>query len=198
MARPVTTKHKAQRGKNAETIPKLPRNRATQTIADAKRVDPNTPLTEKQKLFVKFWAQGETVHGAAIKAGYVDGGRSAYIMRHAPHIQRAYEAEKAAYEAANQMTRKRVIDGLLEGIDMARLVSEPGNMIAGWREIGKMCGYYAPVEQKITVDHQNNVVMDRLNRLSDAELLKLIKDDPSTVIDVTPTDVEKPRQIAAG
>ena len=49
-------------------------------------------------------------------------------------------------------------------------------MIAGWREVRKMCGYYEPVKKQIDVNITGNVVMERLNRLSDADLLKLIED----------------------
>lgn len=146
-------------------------------------VDPNRPLTEKMRNFVRFWAMGESILSASYKAGYADGGTYAYRLAKDPAILKMYKAEKRAYEEASQMTRKRVIDGLLEAIDMAKLVSEPGSMIAGWREIGKMCGYYAPVEQKLTIDHTSSVLADRLNKLSDAELLKLIQEEPD-VIDV--------------
>ena len=144
-------------------------------------VDPNRPLTEKMRNFVRFWAMGESILSASYKAGYADGGTYAYRLAKDPAILKMYEAEKRAYEEASQMTRKRVIDGLLEAIDMAKLVSEPGSMIAGWREIGKMCGYYAPVEQKLTIDHTSSVLADRLNKLSDAELLKLIQEEPDVV-----------------
>ena len=47
-------------------------------------------------------------------------------------------------------------------------------MVAAAREVGKMCGYYAPVEHKMKVDVTGNIVVDKLNSMSDAELLKLI------------------------
>ena len=83
------------------------------------------------------------------------------------------------------MTRKRVMEGLLEGVEMAKLMAEPSAMIAGWREIGKMCGYYEPVTKRIDLNVTGNVTMQRLERLSDAELLKLITD---TVTEPTEDD----------
>ena len=44
------------------------------------------------------------------------------------------------------MTRKKVMDMLLESYDMAKLMAEPASMVSAAREIEKMCGYYAPVE----------------------------------------------------
>lgn len=137
-------------------------------------VDPDKPLTDKQRLFVKFWAQGESILSASVKAGYVDGGSVAYQMVYRPNILKAYNAEKEKYERDSGMTRKRVIDGLLESIEIAKTLAEPSSMIAGWREVAKIVGYYAPVEVKSTVTHEGKVQLEKLDRLSDAELMELI------------------------
>ena len=92
------------------------------------------------------------------------------------NVLKLYHEEKAKYEAAGDMTRKKVMDMLLESYDMAKLMAEPASMVSAAREIGKMCGYYAPVESRVKVDVSGNVMLDRLNNLSDAELLKLISD----------------------
>lgn len=138
-------------------------------------VDPNKPLTEKAKLFVKFWAQGESISSAAARAGYGDGATYAYRLVRYPQAIALYNEEKRLYEEASQMTRKKVMDGLLEGIEMAKLISEPASMISGWREVGKMCGYYEPVKVRLTTQ-AGDALLDRMDRLSDAELLKLIQD----------------------
>ena len=83
------------------------------------------------------------------------------------------------------------LDGFKEAIEMARLMAEPANMIAGWREIGKMCGYYAPVETRVKVDVSGNIVLDKMNSLTDAELLKIISQgseyaSPQLLSDETP------------
>jgi phage terminase small subunit len=137
-------------------------------------IDPDKPLTDKQKLFVKFWAEGESIPSASARAGYNDSAAIAYRMVKYPNVLKLYHEIKAKYEEASQMTRQKVMDGLLEGIEMAKLMAEPSTMISGWREVGKMCGYYAPVEHKMKVDVTGNIVVDRLNSLSDAELLKVI------------------------
>ncbi len=146
----------------------------TSTKHGAALVPVDKPLTEKQRNFVKFWAQGETILSASVRAGYSDGGTYAYRMVYMPNVLRLYDQEKKLYEESCQMTRKRVMEGLLEGVEMAKLMAEPSAMIAGWREIGKMCGYYEPVTKRIDLNVTGNVTMQRLERLSDAELLKLI------------------------
>jgi len=146
----------------------------TSTNAGAESVSPTKPLTEKQRLFVKYWAEGEPIPSASKRAGYNDGATIAYRMVKMPNVLALRNKYAAKYEEASQMTRKKVMDGLLEAVEMAKLMSEPATMVSGWREVGKMCGYYAPVEHKIKIDVSGNVVLDRLNSMSDAELLKVI------------------------
>jgi hypothetical protein len=178
VTRPVTKK----RGASVDRTAPVANNRAKYRSAScipvaelATTINPDKPLTEKAKLFVKFWAQGESVQSAAVKAGYGDGASYAYRLVHFPQAIALYNKEKAAYEAAAQMTRKKVMDGLLEGIEMAKLVSEPSTMISGWREIGKLCGYYEPTRQRIDISVNGSVQMQHLNRLNDAELLQIIQ-----------------------
>ena len=150
------------------------RGRSTASAESAAEIDVDKPLTDKQKAFVKFWAQGESITSASVKAGYNDSASIAYRMVRMPNVLALKAQYEAQYQEEAQMTRKRVMDGMLESIDMARLMSEPSSMIAGWREIGKICGFYAPVEHKVKVDVTGNIVLDKLNSMSDAELLKII------------------------
>lgn len=160
---------------------KQPKNRAhrgidTNTQAGARLIDENKPLTDQMKRFVKFWAEGESITTASFRAGYNDNASYCYRLSVMPNVLKAYRAEKVLYEEASQMTRKRVMDGLLEAIDAARMVSEPSAMVAGWREIGKLCGYFEPVKSRVDV-HVHG--MKRMEGLSDAELLKMIKEGVS-------------------
>lgn len=130
-------------------------------------------LTTSQKEFVRFMGQGETVFSASKKADI--NPTYAYALMKRPYVAKLVDAERLRYEEAAQMDRKQVMEGFKEAIEMAKLMSEPANMIAGWREIGKMCGYYAPVETKLKIDVTGNVTMTRLTQMSDAELLELIE-----------------------
>lgn len=163
---------KAGRPKQIEEV----RQRGFQTTKHtAELIDPDKPLSDKQKLFVKLWAQGESIVTATERAGFQNSPTYGYRLVRQPNVLALYHEEKAKYEASVQMTRKKVMDGLLEGVEMAKMAGEPASVIAGWREIGKMCGYYEPVTKKLDITVSGNVVLDRMNRLSDAELLKLIE-----------------------
>lgn len=176
-----------RRGKNATPEAQAARIAAlrarsphTTSVATAAQANPDRPLTAKQKAFVTEWAKGETILSASQRAGYNDGGSLAYRMAQDPAIVKIYEREKAAYEAAVQMTRKQVMEGLLEGIALAKLAAEPSSVIAGWREVGKMCGYYEQRKQ-VDINVHGDVTVRRLEALSDADLLKLVKGEVEDV-----------------
>ena len=184
-ARANTPQSNAIMAKRRDTTPKarapatnegaaVRRYKETSTNALAAMVDVNKELNDKQKMFVKFWAEGESITTASAKAGYNDAATYAYRMTKMPNVLALYQSIKAKYEEAGQMTRQKVMDMLIESYDMAKLMAEPSTMVAAAREVGKMCGYYAPVEHKMKVDVTGNIVVDRLNSMSDAELLKLI------------------------
>lgn len=147
----------------------------TGTNAGAMSVSPDKPLTEKQKLFVEHWAKGDSILAASARAGYADGGTLAYRLVRMPNVLKLKAQYEAKYEAESQMSRKKVMDGLLEAIEMAKLMAEPATMISGWTAVAKMCGYMAPVEHKMKVDVTGSVTMQKLTAMSDAELLELIE-----------------------
>jgi hypothetical protein len=144
--------------------------------------NPDRPLTEKQKRFVEEWAKGETILSASYRAGYADSGQMAYRLAKDPAILKIYEREKALYQEASQMTRKRVMEGILEGIEMAKMVSEPASVINGWKTVGQMCGYFEPVRKKIDISINGNVTVKKLESMGDADLLKLIKGEVEDVV----------------
>lgn len=171
----------ANNGRGLDVVRSRGRDTSNLSAAEmAEVISPDKPLTDKQRKFVELWAQGESITSASVRAGYNDGASIAYRMVKMPNVLKLYHEEKAKYEAAGDMTRKKVMDMLLESYDMAKLMAEPASMVSAAREIGKMCGYYAPVETRVKVDVSGNVMLDRLNNLSDAELLKLISDGSAT------------------
>ena len=160
---------KASRGATARKY------QETTTMAGAASVSPDKPLTNQQRLFAKYWAEGESVQTAMARAGYsVTQYSYGYRMQKMPNVRALYMSEKALYEEASQMSRKKVMDMLLEAYDVAKTVSEPSSMVSAAREIGKMCGYFT-VQHKVEVSVSGNVLIDRMNRLSDEELLRLIE-----------------------
>lgn len=151
----------------------------------AEVIDPDKPLTEKQRLFVQYWAEGESISAASRRAGYNDGAAIAYRMVKMPNILKLKAEISAKYEEAAQISRKTVMDMHLEAFEMAKLMAEPATMVSAARELGKMAGYYAPVEHKVKIDVTGNIIVDKLNSMSDAELLKIISGStPALISDI--------------
>ena len=144
--------------------------------------NPDVPLTAQQQLFVKHLVLDKMPQTVALRmAGYAPNPSTGSALMKNPKIQRAIAAEREAYAKASGMTKRKVIDGFSEAIDLARIKGDAIAMIAGWREIGKMCGFYEPTKTKVEVSVQGQVLVQRLNALSDEELLKLAEGDPSVL-----------------
>lgn len=143
--------------------------------------NPNGPLTAQQKTFVEnIVRHGMGSYLAAKAAGYEDPNNCGRMMRNAK-IREAIRKEREAYAKASEMTKKKVIDGFIEAIDLARIKGEPIAMIAGWREVGKMCGFYEPKKIDLQVSVQGQVLLQRLNSMSDQELLAMAEGDPAVL-----------------
>lgn len=187
--RSTTSRSKPRSAKDTSkgvTAARAGKNTSSNAVAALVSVD--KPVTDQQRLFVKFWAQGESPLSASHKAGYADGGTFAYRMINMPNILALYQEEKAAYERDSGMNRKRVIDGFLEAIEMSKTMAEPSTMVAGWREIAKMCGYYEPVQVKHTVTHEGKILLDRMESLSDDELFEVIQRQAKAIGEGNGTD----------
>lgn len=146
----------------------------TSTMAAAALVPVDKPLTEMQKLFVKFWAEGDSIPNAMQRAGYNEQPSYGYRMAKMPNILAEYDRIKAKWEEAAQMTRKKVMDMHMEAFEMAKMMAEPATMVSAAREIGRMCGYYEPVKQKVELTVNGQVAVKRMEAMSDEDLLKLV------------------------
>lgn len=140
-------------------------------------------LTEMQREFVHQYVHNKMNQTAAARlAGFNQPGTAAHALVRNPKVIRAIAEEREEYARASQMSRQKVIDGFAESIDMARIQADPLTMIAGWREIGKMCGFYEPTKTKIEVTHNGQVMIQKLAAMSDEELLELASGDPGALM----------------
>lgn len=172
----TTTKRKVSRSNVSQAPENLPDRREG---AKNGVLNPDAPLTEMQRQFVTYFVDHQMTQTAAARAaGFSNPGTAANQMMQHPKIERAIAERRAEYAAASQVTKKKVIDGFLESIEMAKIKADPLTMIAGWREVGKMCGFYEPSKAKIEVSVNGQVLIQRLNTLSDEELLKIAEGDP--------------------
>lgn len=145
-------------------------------------------LTDQQRIFVDAIIKQKPPIVAARMAGYAKPEANAYLIIKQPKIQEAIKYLHKKHEKVADMSRKKVMDGMLEAIDMAKIQADPGNMIAGWREIAKMCGYYAPEVKKIDINISAKRVIDKLETLTDEDLIRMIEDE-SKIIEAEAVEV---------
>lgn len=135
---------------------------------------PTKPLTAQQESFVRYYVDdGMSLTGAARKAGYTNGT----MLMKSDSVRRAVEQRREEYAAASRVSKKRVVDGMLEAIEAAKLKADPAVMVAGWKEIGRLCGHYEPTKTQIEVSVNGQVMLQKMTAMSDEELLRLASED---------------------
>ncbi len=113
---------------------------------------------------------------AAIRSGVAPSGAHVWASRtlRIAKVSEALQARQAADATRLSIQREDVLVGLLEAVDQAREQRNPMGMIAGYREIGRLMGFYAPEVKRVDLNVDGQTEMGRLNQMSDAELLKII------------------------
>lgn len=140
-------------------------------------------LDEQERQFATFISEGKSIRLACKLAGYNDDNNNRHRARlmNDPRIVKAVEFMRKKSEASILTSRKKVLEGFLEAIEQAKMMSEPMTQIAGWREIGKLCGYYAPEVKQVNVTVGAKRVVSQLEVMSDQALLEMIERDSDAI-----------------
>jgi hypothetical protein len=136
--------------------------------------DPTVDLTPKQTAYVELRAMGADQQNA-VKTAYGPGMNTtdAKELEALPKITQALVNERAKNAFMLGLTRDKVLQGIVDAIDQAKLLADPMAQIAGWREAAKICGFYAPEVKKVELTGTAKRVVDRLQSLSDQELMEI-------------------------
>ena len=132
-------------------------------------------MNPRQARFIAEYAMDSNAAAAARRAGYsarsarVNGPR---LLTNAA-VREALQVSQRAQAERLDLDRQRVLEGLLEAIETARAHREPMAQIRGWAEIGKLLGFYAPETRRVELSAAGRGRMDRLERMTDEELLAL-------------------------
>lgn len=145
-------------------------------------------LTDKQSAYVELRAMGadqqnavKTVYGPSMNT------TDAKDIEKSPKVTQALINARAKNAYMLGLTREKVLQGFMDAIDQARVMADPVAQIAGWREIAKVCGFYAPETKKVEIVGSAKKVLDRMSALSDDELLKIYQAED--VVDVESRDI---------
>jgi hypothetical protein len=152
-------------------------------------VDEDAPKpTEKQAKYAVARASGLKQKDAALAAGLAPKDSTVNDLEKTPAVINLLKAEHRKNAYMLGMTRETVLQGMRDAVDQAVMLADPMSQIAGWREIAKICGFYAPEVKKIVLGKRAERVLAEFEQMGDDELLQLAEAD---IIDVEFTEEEK-------
>lgn len=137
-------------------------------------------LTEQQEEYVEGVLDGKAKSHAALDAGYSHGSQSHRLDRN-ELVQTALAERREELSSATQITRAGVLNGILDAIEMARVMADPMAMLAGYRDISKMMGYNAPEVKKVEISDTSNTLARKIKSMSDEDLLNVIEGEARLV-----------------
>lgn len=134
-------------------------------------------INGKQKRFTEEYVLDRNGAAAAVRAGYAPNSAKVTACRllSRPDVLEAVRSHERAIETGLQMSRDKVIAGLLEAIDIAETKADARTLIAGWRELGKMMGYYEPSRKLVSIRADDRKAFAYFEKLSDQELIQMLE-----------------------
>lgn len=144
----------------------------------AGKQNPDGYLTPRQWDFVRNMADKRNSQSiAARNAGYASHKAAAFNLMRNPKITKQIAIARAEYAESANMDRKRIVEGFLEAVDIARMKADPTAMVQGWREIGRMCGFYEPQRTVVDVSVSGQVMVQQLQQMTDAQLIQILEEE---------------------
>ena len=130
-------------------------------------------LTKKQTEFLAiytscaFLPMKEICRQAGVKPSQV-----AQWKLKSPAFRRQLDIEYNRSQQAAGMDRAQVLQGILEAIEIAKDMRQPSSMISGWKEVGRMCGFYEPERREITLSVDKKELLREIKDMSTSQLLE--------------------------
>lgn len=134
-------------------------------------------LTPRQGKFAREYVTSGNAAEAARRAGYSERTARAIACEvlTKPDVQEAIQALQAENAKRWQVTRRGVIEGVLGAIEMARAAGDPSAMLAGYRDLARMCGFNEPEARRVEVvtPAGASALLAKLAAMPDSELAAL-------------------------
>lgn len=125
---------------------------------------PRSQLTARQAQFIDDVMTGVAPSTAA---------KNAPDLLRSSKIKAEIESARRWLTDATQIRRLDVVEGIIDGIEMARMQSDSGNVIKGWSEVGKILGHYAPEKKILELSLRDQRLKSKFESMTDEELLAL-------------------------
>lgn len=140
--------------------------------------------TAKRDKYIEGIRMGMHQVEAAKRAGYANPQMQASRMEAKdPVVIQARKEVTAENQKMAKMNRQKVFDLIQEGLDMARKADDVQAFFRGVQEINKMCGYYEPEKHEVLHTHEGEVVVRKIESMSDQQLLEHIGGESGLVIE---------------
>ena len=124
---------------------------------------PRSTLTPIQKTFIDAKMLGKTDAAAAKEAGQP----CATPLNRSVTVREELAAARRWLTDTTQIKRLDVVEGIIDGIEMARHLGDPASVIRGWVEVGKILGHAQP-DTRVT-----NLTINQMQVRSKFELMPI-------------------------
>lgn len=134
-------------------------------------------LTKRQHRFVEEYTVDFNATQAAIRAGYSSRSarQTASEILTYPDVKEAIQKRQAHSAQKFEIRREQAVQGILNAIDLAIARQNPQAQIAGWKEIGKMLGFYEVENHTVVMNVAEEALRAQYEAMTDEELLQLTK-----------------------
>jgi len=132
------------------------------------------PLTKRQATYVDEKLAGRN---PSVILGRVED------LNKNPKVQRELQVQQQLLAEEVEISRADVLRGLQAAINRAQVQAEPATEIAGWKEIAKILGYYAPEKKQLVLSEGQDKLLRKLESLPTEELLKLAERRRALLLD---------------
>lgn len=94
-------------------------------------------------------------------------------LMHKPKVKE-YIAQIQRQQAKKlNVSRERVMEGILDAIGDAKMLGEPASQIRGWEQIAKMQGYYAPERHVHELPEGTQDFIEAMQSLDSSEVARI-------------------------
>lgn len=142
-------------------------------------------VTERQAKYVDGILEGKPKTRAAIDAGY----RDSEVVDKSETVKREIALAREKLTDLTTLKRVDVVDGIMDGIAMARMQGDAGNVIKGWTDVAKIMGFYAPEVKTLNINMNQQRLLNKFEALSDEELTAIMN---GQAIDVDAKEIPGP------
>lgn len=134
-------------------------------------------LSPKQAEFLHAFAATPYASISALcKQVGVKNSQVTYWKKNSAAFKAAMEKEYNRSQQVANVNRKTIIRGLLDAVDLAKDMRQPTGMISGYKEIGRMCGFYEPERREIRLSVDSKQLLEELQTLPKERLLEMLNE----------------------